>query len=80
MTAQLAIQFEEHLSTQCIDVLDCMESRGYIDPMRALNDYGIMRLASRIHDLKKKGHDIHSEMVPFTSRYGRRSAFCRYSL
>jgi len=77
---QLAIQFEQHLSTQCQDVLNCLEDRGEIDPMVALRDYGIMRLAARVKDLRNKGHAIHSEMVPFRSRYGRKSAFCRYLL
>ena len=80
MSDQLALQLEEHISTQCKDVLIHLEANGQIDPLIALNDYGIMRLAARIKDLRNKGFTIHSEMVAFTSRYGRRSAFCRYSI
>ncbi len=77
---QLAEKVDVHVSTQCRDVLICLEARGYIDPKMALNDFGIMRLASRINELRKRGFTIHSEMVPFTSRYGRKSAFCRYTI
>lgn len=39
-------------------------NRGWsITPLQALEKYGIMRLASRINDLKREGMIIHSVMV-----------------
>ncbi len=77
---QIPMQFKQHISTQCTDVLESLHTRGYIDPLIALQTYGIMRLASRILELKKRGYNIHSEMVPFKTQYGRNGAFCRYTL
>jgi len=39
-------------------ILAHMQKGMAINPMLALNAYGIMRLASRICELKKKGHKI----------------------
>lgn len=44
--------------------------------LEALNIYGIMRLASRINDLKKMGYDIKTEMIHGDN--GKR--YARYSL
>lgn len=44
--------------------------------LEALNLYGIMRLASRINDLKKMGYDIKTEMIHGDN--GKR--YARYSL
>ncbi len=77
---QLSMRFKDRLSTQCTDVLESLHTRGYIDPLIAMQTYGIMRLAARISDLKAKGYNIHSEMVPFKTQYGRNGAFCRYTL
>ena len=44
--------------TQSERILDYIQKHGSIDPWRAMNDLHIMRLASRIYDLKKMGVDI----------------------
>lgn len=44
--------------TQCEQVLDYIKQNGSIDAWRAMNDLRIMRLASRIHDLKEAGVPI----------------------
>ena len=49
--------------TQCETILRHMEDYGSISSMEAMQEYGIMRLASRITDLKKTGIPIHREMV-----------------
>ena len=53
---------------------------GSITSLEAMEDYGIMRLASRIADLKKAGVPIRREMVSRKNRYGDNVAFARYWL
>lgn len=55
--------------TQNERVLDYMERFGSITQLEALSDLGIMRLASRINDLKKKGHCVKKEMVKSKNRF-----------
>ena len=43
-------------------VFDYMKEHGSIDPLRALNDLGIMRLGARIFDLKAAGVQITGEL------------------
>lgn len=66
--------------TQNEKVLDYMERFGSITQIEALSDLGIMRLASRINDLKKKGHKINKKMVKRMNRFGERIQFAEYSL
>lgn len=66
--------------TQNEKVLDYMERFGSITQIEALSDLGIMRLASRINDLKKKGYCVKKEMVKSKNRFGESVQFARYSL
>lgn len=65
---------------QCETVLRHMEKYGSITSPEAMQDYGIMRLASRITDLKKAGIPIHRELVTDKNRYGEPVTFARYSV
>lgn len=47
-----------------------------ITPLEALGDYGIFRLAARIHELKKKGHKI----VTTTKTSPTGKTYAEYSL
>ena len=39
-------------------------ARGQVlTPMTALNRFGVLRLAARVAELKKRGHDIRTHMV-----------------
>lgn len=53
---------------------------GSITPLDALAEYGIMRLAARISDVKALGFDIDTEMVTGTNRFGEKTTFAKYSL
>ena len=53
---------------------------GNITSLEAMQDYGIMRLASRIHDLRKAGFDIFGETVAAKNRYGEPTRFSKYSI
>lgn len=53
---------------------------GSITSLEAMSEYGIMRLASRISDLKQQGLPIVTEMVSGKNRYGETTHYARYSL
>lgn len=61
-------------------VLQYMQDFGSITQLDALRDLGVMRLASRISDLKKMGYPIHSETERVKNRYGEKASIKRYSL
>ena len=47
--------------TQAEMVLDYIQKNGSIDPLRAFTDLGILRLGTRIFDLRAEGHHIITE-------------------
>lgn len=65
---------------QCERILRHMTDYGSINPMEAIKEYGCMRLASRIADLKGQGYDIVSERTKGKNRYGEDTCFCTYRL
>ena len=67
-------------ATQAQRVLAYMEQYGSITQYEALRDLGVMRLASRISDLKKKGYPIKSEVVAVKNRFDEDCYIKRYSL
>ena len=66
--------------TQCEQIIRHMEECGSITSLEAMQEYGIMRLASRITDLKKSGIPIHRDMITQKNRYGETVTFARYSI
>ena len=66
--------------TQCEKILRHMEDYGSITSLEAVNEYGIMRLASRISDLKQSGVPIRKSMERGKNRYGEATSYARYSL
>lgn len=66
--------------TQCERILRHMKDYGSISSLEAMNEYGIMRLASRINDLKAQGIDIVSEVKTGKNRYGEDTHFAVYKL
>lgn len=67
-------------ATQAQRIVQYMEDFGSITQLEALNDLGVMRLASRISDLRKDGVPIKSEIVCVKNRYGENCNIKRYSL
>ena len=67
-------------ATQAERVLKYIEDFGSITQIQALNDLGVMRLASRISDLKKMGYPIKSETVAVRNRYQEDCYIKKYSL
>ena len=66
--------------TQCDMIYAFMEAEGSITQRQALRFCGCARLASRIHDLKKAGHNIISERVKVQMKDGTTAFVARYSL
>ena len=47
---------------QTEQVLEYMRTNGSIDPLRAFNDLGILRLGARIWDIKESGIPVTGEI------------------
>jgi len=61
-------------------ILRHLQTFGAITSLEAIQDYGILRLASRISELKKEGLPIQREMVLGQNRYGEATSFARYRI
>lgn len=66
--------------TQAQRILDYIQEHGGITQLDALKDLGVFRLASRISELRKNGHQISSQMVKVENRYGETCHVKRYSI
>ena len=64
--------------TQAERVLDYIKEFGSITQLEALRDLGVMRLASRISDLRKQGIDIIGKTECVDNRYGEKCYIKRY--
>ena len=67
-------------ATQAQRVLEYMDTFGGITQLEALQDLGVMRLASRISDLKKQGYPIKSDVVAVKNRFDESCYIKRYRL
>ena len=65
--------------TQEEKVINYMREFGSITALDAIRDLGIMRLASRVSDLKRHGYAIRSDMVSVTNRWGEKTRIARYA-
>lgn len=70
----------EHRPTQNQRILDYIAEFGSITQLEALRDLGVMRLASRISDLRSLGYPIVSETQAVKNRYGEKCHIKRYSM
>lgn len=66
--------------TQCERILRHLNDYGSITSLEAMTEYGCMRLASRVSDLKNLGYNIISERETSKNRYGEKVSYCRYRL
>ena len=71
---------QESKASQCQRILDYIDKFGYITASNAMDELGCFRLASRIHDLKRKGYEIESWWMTGTNRYGKEVRFKAYRL
>lgn len=70
----------EHKPTQNERIIDYIKEFGSITQLDALRDLGVMRLASRISDLKRLGYPIIRTNETVKNRYGEKVSIRRYSL
>lgn len=66
--------------TQAERILQYLEENKTITQLEALSEFGIMRLASRISDLRKDGYRITRRMVTAKNRYNEKVSFAEYRL
>lgn len=70
----------ERKPTQNERILDYMNRFGSITQFEALQDLGVMRLASRISDLRSLGYPIVSSVETVKNRFGENCHIKRYRL
>ena len=66
--------------TQCDRVKKYMNDFGSITQLDAMRDLGVMRLASRISEMRMRGVAIGSKMETGKNRYGEPIKYKRYFL
>lgn len=71
---------ENQKPTQCERILRHLKDYGSIDQIVALREYGIMWLASRMHELKKRGVEFVTEIFVGKNRYEETTRYAVYSL
>ena len=71
----------KHLAdSQVMLVLNHLKTKGEINPMDALNEYGCYRLGAVIYILKGEGYSIATRLEYFTKPSGRRGHHAVYRL
>lgn len=71
---------QHHNPTQNEMILDYMDKYGSITQLEAIRDLGVMRLASRVSDLRKMGFPIVGDTVKVKNRWGKPCPIKRYKL
>lgn len=66
--------------TQNQRLIEYMTEHGSITPLEAMTELGIMRLASRISDIKAMGYIIDSEMITVKNRFGEDCTVKQYKI
>lgn len=64
--------------TQQQMILDHIEKYGSITPFEAFSGYGITKLATRVSELRRDGHQITKVMEEGRNRYGQPCRYMRY--
>lgn len=67
-------------NTQSQRILDYLKNHHGITQIEAIRDLGILRLASRICELKEAGYPICGTMIDVTNRFGERCKVKEYRL
>ena len=71
---------ETRTVTQCERILQYIEENGSITQLDALREFGCMRLASRMCDIKRMGYGVTKEMEKSKNRYGDPVTYARYTI
>ena len=70
----------DHKPSQNERIIDYMRKYGGITPLDAMRDLGVMRLASRISDMRRLGYDVIDEWVSVENRWGEKVKVKSYRL
>lgn len=70
----------DHKPSQNERIIDYMRKYGGITPLDAIRDLGVMRLASRISDMRRLGYSIIDEWVSVENRWGEKVKVKSYRL
>jgi hypothetical protein len=57
--------------SQCDRLLAHLARRRTINPNQALSLYGVRALSQRMGELKRRGHQIQSELITVRGRFGK---------
>lgn len=71
---------EHSRPSQCERIIEYMKTEGSITQIDALREFGCMRLASRVSELRKAGVPIVKTLEKSKNRYGESISYARYSL
>lgn len=61
-------------------LIDYLHNHNGITQLEAANEFGIMRLSARIHDLEREGYTFLRVNEQARNRYGEKVYFTRYIL
>lgn len=65
---------------QAQKIFQYMQEHGTITSMDAIREFGCMRLAARIADIKKEGHIVNRKLETVINRDGYKTSIAVYSL
>ena len=66
--------------SQADRVLQYLEDGNTITTLNAFKELGITRLAARVHELKRDGHNVKKNTISVTNRFNERCAVAEYYL
>tara|TARA_R110000803_G_scaffold39361_3_gene84977 strand:- start:1225 stop:1446 length:222 start_codon:yes stop_codon:yes gene_type:complete len=66
--------------TQNERVIKYLSQGNVITSLDAWKELGIMRLASRIYDIKRQGVAIHKEQITVQNRFGEKCTVAQWSM
>jgi len=62
------------------EVLEHLQTYGYITSMEAIEKYKATRLSAIIYNLRGRGYRIETIKIPFVDSYGTKSTYGKYVL
>ena len=68
----------DHKPNQNKRVLEYITNKGGITQLEAWKFCGVMRLASRISDLRRRGHAFATDWIEVTNQFGEKCRVKRY--
>lgn len=67
-------------NSQKMEILEYLQTHNGITQREAIDNFGCLRLAARISDLREDGHNILSARIKVKDPHGNPTQVARYSL